>query len=105
MARCARVLDIYYSVVGNLFFALCRVKHYEAKLAALGAINSALQKENGDMCKELQRARSNNPASDAEEELAELHEEFTRRLGQADKTIAQLQVWPAASGSLQERSI
>lgn len=39
-------------------FPTVRVKQYEGKLAALGAINSALQKENGGLRKELDRARA-----------------------------------------------
>lgn len=40
--------------------------------------------------------QADRPDGDAEEELAELQEEFTRRIGQADKTIAVLQVRAAA---------
>jgi hypothetical protein len=35
---------------------------------------------------------STAPATDADEELLELKDEFTRRLGAADKTISELKV-------------
>jgi regulator of replication initiation timing len=61
---------------------------YERKLATLTAMNSALESENEELREQLAEAAGN----DAEEELAELQEEFGRRLGQADKTIASLRV-------------
>ena len=48
----------------------CRVKLYEGKLAALNAINSALQKENGQLRKQL--ARAEMPETDAGERLLAL---------------------------------
>lgn len=65
---------------------LCRLLKYERQLATLTAMNSALQSENEEL-----RALGES-ANDAEEELAELQEEFGRRLGQADKSIADLRV-------------
>jgi hypothetical protein len=50
---------------------VCRVKQYEGKLAALNAINSALQNENGQLRKQL--ARAELPENDAGE--------CTQRLG------------------------
>lgn len=41
----------------------CRVKQYESKLAALNAINSALQKENDKLREEL--AHAQDPTTDA----------------------------------------
>jgi hypothetical protein len=43
-----------------------RVKHYESKLAALNAINSALQKENDKLREEL--ALAQDPTTDAGED-------------------------------------
>lgn len=45
-----------------------RVKHYESKLAALNAINSALQKENDKLSEEL--AVAQDPTTDAGEPAA-----------------------------------
>ena len=52
-------------------------------------IHGAVQKENEKLRNELKQAQQ--PASLAEEELIELREEFSRRLGTADQTIACLQ--------------
>lgn len=118
-----------------------RAKQYEAKLAALNAINSALQKENEQLRRDSRNARA--PTSDAgrwrtgagchrpaipslparrmcrpltpplaacavavaDEELAELQEEFERRLGQNQRTIAQLKVSGGLVGSVQARKL
>ena len=66
-----------------------RVKSYESKIATLTIIHGAVQKENEKLRNELKQARQ--PATLAEEELVELQEEFSRRLGSADQTIARLQ--------------
>lgn len=63
-----------------------RVKQYEGKLATLTAINGVLQLENDKLKEELEEAR--HPTTDAEEELAELKEEFADRLGEADAQVA-----------------
>lgn len=47
----------------SLSRSLCRVKQYESKLAALNAINSALQKENDKLRAEL--AEAQDPTTDA----------------------------------------
>lgn len=66
-----------------------RIKAYESKIATLTIIHGAVQKENEKLRNELKQAQQ--PASLAEEELLELKEEFSRRLGSADQTIARLQ--------------
>ncbi len=68
---------------------MLRVKAYESKLATLNIIHSAVQKENEDLRTELEQAQPTGSATD--EDLAELKEEFSRRLGSADQTIARLQ--------------
>ncbi|MEW5302309.1 MAG: hypothetical protein WDW36_005109 [Sanguina aurantia] len=75
-----------------------RSKQYESKLAALTIINSALQKENGKIKRDL--ARSAAPPTDAEEEIQELQEEFAVRLASADRTAEGLRA-EKASLSLQ----
>ncbi|DBA77123.1 hypothetical protein WJX77_012006 [Trebouxia sp. C0004] len=68
---------------------LDRVKAYESKLATLNIIHSAVKKENEELRVELEQAQPPGGATD--EDLAELKEEFSRRLGSADQTIACLQ--------------
>lgn len=68
---------------------LDRVKAYESKLATLNIIHSAVQKENEELRTELEQAQPPGGATD--EDLVELKEEFSRRLGSADQTIARLQ--------------
>ena len=70
-------------------YASLRVKAYESKLATLNIIHSAVQKENEELRTELEQAQPPGGATD--EDLAELQEEFSRRLGSADQTIARLQ--------------
>lgn len=60
----------------------------ERKLATLTAMNSALESEN----EELRERLADQSGNEAEEDLAELQEEFERRLGRADKSIADLRV-------------
>lgn len=64
-------------------------RHMRASLATLHIIHSAVQKENEELRTELARAQP--PGSATDEDLAELKEEFSRRLGSADQTIARLQ--------------
>mmetsp|Transcript_18990 Transcript_18990/g.52955 ORF Transcript_18990/g.52955 Transcript_18990/m.52955 type:complete len:620 (+) Transcript_18990:307-2166(+) len=63
-----------------------KLKQYEGKLATLTAINGMLQSENDKLREDLEIAQ--NPTTDAEEELAELKEEFAERLGEADAQVA-----------------
>lgn len=67
---------------------ICRVRFYEGKLATLTIINGALQTENEELRERI--AAADEPTSNAEEELQDLKEEFTRRLGAAQKTISDL---------------
>ena len=67
-----------------------RLRQHESKLATLTIINGALQKENEQLREGLEAAQ--HPGSLAEEELLDLKEEFARRLGSADKTVAELRV-------------
>eukprot|EP00775_Hariotina_reticulata_P007626 gene7626-7828_t len=67
------------------------VKQYEAKLAALNALNSALQKENEQLREELDEAVQ--PKTESELEALELKEEFARRLGEQQRTIEILKAW------------
>ena len=67
-----------------------RLKSLEGKLATLTAINSALQSESATLRGRAEEAAA--PSSATEAEVAELTEEFGRRLGAADRQIAQLQV-------------
>ena len=69
-----------------------RLRQHESKLATLTIINGALQKENEQLRKGLEAAQQ--PSSLAEEELLDLKEEFARRLGAADRTVAELRVRP-----------
>jgi TATA element modulatory factor len=63
------------------------IQHY--RVATLQAVNSTLKSENEHLRAQLSIASSGAPATD--QEIAELTEEFSRRLGAADKTIAALQ--------------
>lgn len=51
------------NLLTDIDLACNRVKQYESKLAALNAINSALQKENDKLRKDL--ARASMPTTDA----------------------------------------
>lgn len=80
----------------------CRIKHYEAKLATLTVINGALQQENDQLKEEAESYGVHEDTSKtarAEQELAELQEEFTKRLGVAEKTVRRynLEVYVGAS--------
>lgn len=67
-----------------------RLKSLEGNLETLTAINSALQSENATLRGRVEEAAA--PSSATEAEVAELTEEFGRRLGAADRQIALLQV-------------
>lgn len=68
---------------------VCRVKAYESKIATLTIIQGAVQKENETLRAELKQAEQ--PGDVTGEEVLQLKDEFTRRLGAADQTIARLQ--------------
>lgn len=61
-----------------------RIKHYESKLMTVSVINGALQSENDKLKEQVQA--SIGSTGRAEKELNELQEEFTKRLGVAEKT-------------------
>jgi regulator of replication initiation timing len=79
-----------------------RRQKLEAKIASLTAVNSALLVENEDIRQQLMEALAEAELAEGNggggsgdgsaEELAELHEEFARRLGQADRQLAELRV-------------
>ena len=66
-----------------------RSRSYESKLATLSIIHKAVQNENASLRTELELAQQ--PGTATEEELSDMKEEFSRRLGSADQTIGRLQ--------------
>ena len=70
---------------------LCRIRQLEGKVATLTVINGALQNENETLRHDQSSAVGQPTATEAE--LEELQEEFTRRLANADRTIASLKVY------------
>ena len=54
----------------------------------MNVIQQAVQKENEQLRSQIKEAQ---PAGMAEQDMLELKEEFTRRLGAADQTISRLQ--------------
>eukprot|EP00850_Spirogloea_muscicola_P021890 SM000266S09835 [mRNA] locus=s266:27234:33110:- [translate_table: standard] len=77
-----------------------RVKHYESKLVTMNVINSTLQGEAAKLADKLKEAQEGTIAARAaaeaeltaaKAELAELQEEFTRRLGTAQKQATSFQ--------------
>jgi regulator of replication initiation timing len=69
---------------------ICSEEHLQKKLASLSAVNSALHSENEEL---RQRVEELEDAQDSDnEERSELQGEFQRRLGQADKQLADLRV-------------
>ena len=77
---------------------VCRIKAYESKIATLAIIHGAVQKENETLRTDLKQAQ--RAGGITEEEVLELKEEFSRRLGTADQTISRLQ---ASRYSMQRR--
>lgn len=75
--------------VGKCASPVCRIKAYESKIATLTIIHAAVQKENDTLRSDLKQAQQ--PGGVTEEEVLELKEEFSRRLGTADQTIVRLQ--------------
>ena len=66
----------------------CRVKQYEGKLATLSVFNDALQKEN----QQLRDAVEQNgaPVSATDQEVAELKQEFSKRMAAQQKEVSRL---------------
>lgn len=72
---------------------------YDGKIGTLTAINDALRRENEQIRLEFHKGSPTAPQA-AHTDVEELTEEFSRRLGAADRTIAQLQ---NERGLLQEK--
>lgn len=68
---------------------VCRIKAYEGKIATLTIIHKAVQKENETLRTDPKHAQQ--PGGVTEEEVLELKEEFSIRLGTADQAIVRLQ--------------
>lgn len=64
----------------------------ERKIAALTAINSALTVENEDLRSQLEAQLDAADGETAAADLKELQEEFAKRLGTADRNVAELRV-------------
>ncbi|KAL2613094.1 hypothetical protein R1flu_024786 [Riccia fluitans] len=64
-----------------------RVKHYESKLITMTVINSALTNENEKLKEEVAKFLS---LDGSVQEMTELQEEFTKRLGVAERTAANM---------------
>jgi regulator of replication initiation timing len=66
----------------------CSLKQLQQKLAALTAVNSALTVENEDLRAQLEALDEEGTTAD----VTELQEEFEKRLGAADRSVAELRV-------------
>lgn len=66
------------------------MKQYEGKLATLSVFNDALQTENNELRAELERQQV--PKSATDQEVAELTQEFSRRMAAKDKDLSKLKV-------------
>lgn len=71
----------------------------ERKLAALTAINSALTVENEDLRAQLEAQLGGQDGESAAADLKELQEEFAKRLGTADRNVAELRVRGSCMGT------
>ena len=72
----------------------------ERKIAALTALNSALTVENEDLRSQLENLLDEADGESTAADLKELQEEFAKRLGAADRNVAELRVrhaWPRMS--------
>lgn len=67
---------------------ICRVKHYEEKLATFSVFNDALQKENTKLREALEESQAPHTATDAE--VQELKAEFARRMATVERDNARL---------------
>jgi regulator of replication initiation timing len=70
---------------------VCSMEQLERKLASLSAINSALHAENENLRQRVEEMEYEKD-SDDEQMVCELQAEFARRIGQADKQMAELRV-------------
>ncbi len=66
----------------------CRTKQYEGKLATLSVFNDALQKENQKLRDELEQ--NGAPVSATDQEVADLKQEFSKRMASQQKEISRL---------------
>jgi hypothetical protein len=66
------------------------MEQMQKKLASLAAVNSALHSENESLRQRVEELEDEKDSE--EEEVSELQGEFARRIGQADKQIAELRV-------------
>lgn len=64
------------------------MKQYEGKLATLSVFNDALEKENNELRAALEKSRA--PKSATEQEVAELTQEFSRRMASKDRDLSKL---------------
>lgn len=64
----------------------------EHKIAALTALNSALTVENEDLRSQLENFLDEADGQSTAADLNELQEEFAKRLGAADRNVAELRV-------------
>lgn len=72
----------------NAEYHYCSVKQYEGKLATLSVFNDALQKENNGLRAELERGQA--PKSATDQEVAELTQEFSKRMAAKDRDLSKL---------------
>lgn len=70
---------------------VCSMEQLERKLASLSAMNSALRAENEHLRQRVEELEYEKD-SDDEQMVNELQAEFARRIGQADKQMAELRV-------------
>ena len=64
------------------------MRQYEGKLATLSVFNDALQKENNGLREDLEKSRA--PKSATDQEVAELTQEFSKRMAAKDRDLGKL---------------
>ena len=64
------------------------MKQYEGKLATLSVFNDALEKENNELRAAMEKARA--PKSATEQEVAEITQEFSKRMASKDRDLSKL---------------
>jgi regulator of replication initiation timing len=75
------------------FASLCSLTaQMERKIAALTAMNSALTVENEDLRSQLEAHLDGATGDTSAADLKELQEEFSKRLGTADRNVSELRV-------------
>ncbi|CAM6106145.1 unnamed protein product [Calypogeia fissa] len=83
----ARVLALENDLSGAKKELATRIKHYESKLVTMTVINSALQNENEKLKEDAVKLQH---GGGPDQDLAELQEEFTKRLGIAERTASNM---------------